>query len=64
MNRYTIETERISTVWYEVLAESEDDARQKWENYEGDTMDIQELDEDSLQESFGYARLDEEDIDY
>lgn len=62
MNRYTIETERISTVWYEVEAESEEEAYYIWSNYDGDTADIWELDSDIVMENYGSCKLDQEDI--
>ena len=63
MNRYEIETERIVTVWYEVEAESEQEAYAKWANYEGGgRTDVVELDDDIVMENFGYIKLVEQDI--
>ena len=63
MNRYLVESERIVTVWYEVEAESEQEAYDKWSGYEGGgRTDVVELDEEIVMENFGYIKLDEEDI--
>lgn len=63
MNRYMIESERIVTVWYEVEADTEEEAYAKWANFEDKSRtDIIEVENDIIMENFGYIKLDEEDI--
>lgn len=62
MNEYEIVAERISTVYYTVLAESEQEAYNIWSNYTHDTASIWEDEIDTDGESFGHATLIREDI--
>lgn len=62
MNEYEIVAERIVTVYYTVLAESEEAAYGIWSNYTHDTASIWEDETDTDGESFGHITLMREDI--